>query len=772
METSHLLGRQIGHFRIVDVLGSGGMGAVFVGFDERLQRRVALKALHPGQFGPEAKARFLREARMLSQLKHPHICQIHDIIDSPEGEFLVLELIDGKRLGDVIAANPSTQMKMRIARQLAEVLAVTHARGIIHRDLKPANVMVTTDEEVKVLDFGLARDSAVAPDAVTMSFSGGPFRDRSEPEESFTQVGEVMGTLSHMSPEQARGEPVTTAADMYSYGLILQELFTGRSAQVPGLSPEEQLARVRAGTTAPVEGLDDDTAALITRLKSLAPAARPTAVDVIDRLDDIAAAPIRRRRRTLAWAAGVVLAVVAVGMSYQAWRINGQARRIAEEAARANREAASASEVSGFLTNIFQVSNPSEARGQTVTARELLDKAAADIEGRLNDQPLVKARLMGPLAHVYQSLGLYPQAQPLAERSLELRQANLPPANADVADSTEQLGWLRFLRGDLAGAASLLQRAVDIRAQLPETLPYADTLNALAIVLQNQGNTRESEALHERALAIFDRLVPAGSARVATALSDLAYLEYTAGEYADAEAHFLRAIPMLEQHAGPDDPALAITLSQLGGTYRDQGKSALAEPLFLRSIAIQEKVLGAEHPYLALRLDGLGRIYSDEQKNMDAERVLLRAIAIDEKALGPDHPWLAQSLFNLALVYRDEHKMADAERFATRATGIYERARGSNTPDVANGLVLEAELKTAQGRKADAAPLLSRAIDIYQHQPALNAYPRSLYAEALWLSGRNAEAAAEARALRASGFGRRDFVRLCAALGVGPDSSR
>src|SRR5262245_42754700 len=293
MADEDLLGQRIGHIRVVDFLARGGMGAVYVGFDEKLERRVALKAVHEGRLDAEARARFLREARVLSQLNHPHICQIYDYLEGEERDFLVLELIEGESLKDVIARRPDEATRMRIAAEILDVLAATHAQGIIHRDLKPSNVMLTRKGSVKVLDFGLARPTHDDPNTWSFDLSRGPGSGEtgSRSDYAVTRFGMLIGTLSYMSPEQARGESLSTASDMYSFGLLLQELLTGRAVYASNLSPAQQLAKAQAGDTLAVEGLRPELAALVDRLKAQAPAVRPSALDAAERLRFIRDAP-------------------------------------------------------------------------------------------------------------------------------------------------------------------------------------------------------------------------------------------------------------------------------------------------------------------------------------------------------------------------------------------------------------------------------------------------------------------------------------------------
>ncbi|HEV7767544.1 MAG TPA: serine/threonine-protein kinase [Thermoanaerobaculia bacterium] len=348
-----LIGRHFGHIRVTQVIGQGGMGDVYGGYDEKLERKVALKVLNNDQrLDGEARERLLREARALSRLDHPNICRIHDYIETRDVDLLVLEFIDGKTLHDA-QGQLSHHEKVRIAIAIADVLVQAHRAGIVHRDLKPENVMLTNTGEVKVLDFGLARwlhkgripsDKHQAVQAAPMrpsialaettKFSFDNLPAESGPRREFlaTAVGITLGTPLFMSPEQARGETLTPASDMFSFGLVLQTLFTGEDPHPMDLTAREVILRVARGETQPVKGAPGDVTALINRLEQLAPADRPTAVESAERLRFIEAKPQRIVRRSIVAA----LALIAL---LGAWRYTVDLRR--ERAiAVANREEA------------------------------------------------------------------------------------------------------------------------------------------------------------------------------------------------------------------------------------------------------------------------------------------------------------------------------------------------------------------------------------------------------------------------------------------------
>ena len=242
-QSTHTHQPRLGHFEVIGELGQGGMGSVFIGLDENLGRRVALKVIRADQrLDPIRKARFLREAKVLSSLDHPNVCQFHDFIEGEKQDCLVLELVEGRNLHEALGQGLEEAQKVKIAQQLLDVLVAVHGKGVIHRDLKPENIMLTPRGDIKVLDFGLARpvedpDSLSGEYPVFRMEHGSSAADTAvaggsdSPAESpvMTTFGTVLGTIGYMSPEVARGEAATAASDLYSAGLILQELFTEKA---------------------------------------------------------------------------------------------------------------------------------------------------------------------------------------------------------------------------------------------------------------------------------------------------------------------------------------------------------------------------------------------------------------------------------------------------------------------------------------------------------------------------------------------------------------
>jgi len=305
---------QVGRYRVQGEVGSGGMGTVYLGWDELLERRVAIKALHPHRaMDEEARRRFLREARSLSRLAHPGICTIHDILDQGGTQYLILEYIEGTSIRTAIRDDSLPwETRLEIAEELLEAVAAAHAAGLVHRDLKPANVMLRSDGGIAVLDFGLARSQ----DGSTPASSG------DIPETgSLTQDAVVVGTPGYIPPEQAVGRASGPAGDVYTLGLVLQELLTGKPAFDAGLPWYQLLAAASDGELRPVNLRQPELCQLIEQMTSLTPEDRPTAEEALASLREVRRAPERRRRQRLlaaAVAAAATLSLLA-GIGIRRW---------------------------------------------------------------------------------------------------------------------------------------------------------------------------------------------------------------------------------------------------------------------------------------------------------------------------------------------------------------------------------------------------------------------------------------------------------------------
>lgn len=514
-----LSGQRFGNIHVASVVGQGGMGDVYEGYDAKLERKVALKVLNEDQrLDGEARERLLREARALSKLDHPNICRIYDYIESGTHDLLILEFIDGQTLGDVIREGklPRSE-KLRIAIAVAGVLVAAHRAGIVHRDLKPENVMLTRSGEVKVLDFGLARwlyRTQTSPSSATPLAQEGARRSATialpaAPDETApraTAAGVALGSPLYMSPEQARGETLTPASDMFSFGLLLQELFTGNEPHPLGLSAREVILRVALGETNPVEGVDRDITAIINRLKQYAATDRPTAVETIERLQFIIDKPRRIARR------GAVAALITF-VAFGGWRYTAdlqteRAKAIASEAEAQRRRAQAENLIEFMLGDLRTKLKP-------VGRLEIMDDVAAstlryvesvNVEKVSAEELVLNAKAINQLVETRLEQVKIVEALDLARRSLHLTQiaARREPDDPDVqlalATSHFWMGATYRRQSDVVRAMEHMTAYMRATRRLAENHPANDSYqleraygqSVVATMLEAQGKLQDA----------------------------------------------------------------------------------------------------------------------------------------------------------------------------------------------------------------------------------------------------------------------------------------
>ncbi|HWS25696.1 MAG TPA: protein kinase [Xanthomonadales bacterium] len=461
-------GSRLGRIRLQRLLARGGMGDVYAGVDELLERPVAVKLMKAElRMSAARRSGFLAEARVLSGLRHPNICAVHDFFEDQDQDVLVLELIEGQTLRSLLKIGRPAD-PLGIASEIADALVAAHERGIAHRDLKPENVMLTTSGRVKVLDFGLARVTATRT-AIAASDAEG------DPKQTL-----IAGTPGYLSPEQARGEVSTTAADLWSFGLLLVELLTGKTPWPVGLGSEELLQRASRAEVAIPIGLPRLETQLLRRLLAPDPQARPSARETREALRRISARPARRLR--LALAASLIGLTLLSGWKYTT---DLRAERSVALAAQARAEAAraQAEDLAGFM--LVDLFDDLRAVGK-LNLLEPVALKAVDYYGELGDSQIGGGRGENALAlirvaevldmqgHLAQATAAYQRAmralQPLAERQPkdELVQYRLALATRNYAQV------LRF-GGDYAASDPHALKAIEMARQLIAKLTPGDS---------------------------------------------------------------------------------------------------------------------------------------------------------------------------------------------------------------------------------------------------------------------------------------------------------
>ncbi len=686
---------RIGRYEIKSKIGKGGMGDVYHGFDEVLERDVALKCIRPeNRLDKESKERFLIEAKVLSQLGHPNICQIYDYIEGSEADYLVLELVSGKSLKDVIKENKlNKKQKLSILRTLAEVLTVAHSKGIIHRDLKPDNIVVTKNGSIKVLDFGLARQinfetkDKTNEDAVERKKKENKLRE----EETFildtgshsvskglTTAGVIMGTLGYMSPEQARGEEVNSASDMYSFGIIMEEIFTGKSSYNLDDSIETLLLKNQKGEKRKAEIEDKDISQLVDSLTCIDANARLTARETLKKIDEIIEKPFKIRRRNIIAATITLLFILSLVATIFAFKSS-----IAEKKAR--REAETARQISNFLIHLFEVSDPNEAKGKKITAKEVLQKGVRKIGEELKNQPEIQSRLMETMGTVYTNLGLYKDAKPLLKESLALEEELYGKESLEVAEIYSELSVVFSKEGNYKEAEEYILKSIkiaEVKAVVNSDVT-ARYYNNLGVVLSEQNRLDEALENLNKSLKIREKMFGVDDVSKASVLNNIAQVYGRKGDYPEAEKFYRNAYEIWLKNYGENHSDVASALNNIAQMCKKQKKFKDAEEYFQKSLKVKEKIFENDHPSIGNTLTNLGALYYSMKDYDRAYEYWLKSLEIYKKAYEKNNPILAIAYNNVGIALKAKGDYENALGYYLDAIKILENAYGKESLEVA-----------------------------------------------------------------------------------------
>jgi eukaryotic-like serine/threonine-protein kinase len=692
----------IGPYRLLQKLGEGGMGEVWLAEQTQpIRRQVALKVIKAGMDTAHVVARFEAERQALSLMDHSAIARVFEAGTTAQGRpYFVMELVRGEPITTYCDRHQlSTRERIDLFLQVCDGVQHAHQKGIIHRDLKPSNILVTVRNdhpEPKIIDFGVAKATI------------NPLTERT----LYTELGALIGTPEYMSPEQTEmtGLDVDTRTDVYALGVILYELLTGflpfdaRVLRERGLDSIRQTIREvdpsRPSTRVNSAGQASMEAALCRRTDPTRLASQLSgdldwitikclekdrtrrfgsvsdlAADLRRHLENepVLASPpstvyrarkfVRRHRIGVTAAATLVVLLAAF-----AGAMAVQARRIALERDRANREAETSKQVSDFLVGLFNISDPSEARGNTLTAREVLDKGAKEIERTLSAQPQVQARLQMAIGIVYHNLGLYSAAELMLQRAVATRRRLLGPGDLETLAAVEELASVYWRQARYGEAEPLYREVLEGRRRVLGE-EHRDTLMAkfdLASLYHGMGRFSEAEQLERVTLEIQRRTLGADHAETLASMNNLGAILLSQGRAAEAAEIQVRVGEIRRRILGEDHPDTLRSMHNLAVAYSNMGRYDDAERLFATAINGRRRVLGDSHPLTILSVERLAGMYQKQRRYEEAESQLLIASRWLRENPNADLPTIQAVATRLVEVYEAWGKSEKAAEWQAR----------------------------------------------------------------------------------------------------------
>ncbi|MCB9850734.1 MAG: serine/threonine protein kinase [Phycisphaerales bacterium] len=773
--------RRIGDYEILRVIGGGGMGIVYEAMQKNPQRAVALKVMREGLASESARRRFEYESAILARLRHPGIAQVYETgvhrVDDREMPYFAMEYVaNAKPITRYAEDNHlSTPARVELFLKVCDAIQHGHQHGIIHRDLKPGNVLVDSDGHVKVIDFGVARATHADLSVTTLR----------------TEIGQLIGTLQYMSPEQVEADPsaIDTRSDVYALGVLLHELMSGELPyHVRNLTIIEAARRIRESQPTRLGAhnrrLRGDLETIVLKALEKEPHRRYQSTDEFrrDLQNYLTGHPISARppsviyqlrvfaRRNRGFAAASLCAIVALiagGVLSTVLYLRAESARQAERAQReiaeastveAQRQARIATAVNAFLNDdLLAAVSPQNTSDPNITLRAALDAAAAHIDGKFPDEPLVEAAIRTTLGATYTQLGELTAALPHLQRAVELRDANLPPNDIGVREAVTSLAAVEYHMGNYDEAERLFRRLYEFsrRVNGENTMETATAMNSLAFVLQRAGKQAEAIPLMERGVEIGKASARDDDLDLVQMVGNLGQLYAVLDRYDDAAALYKEAYALSQKMAGPlhpltltcgnnlasfynligqadqaigilqevlkaqqqvlgdDHPQTLVTLNNLGFAYMQQGNLAEAEPLLETALEARTRVLGEKHPHAMLSMCNLGTLRRMQGRFDEAEQLHRTALKLHTEVLGEDHPDTIFCLRDIARLYDDKGDFAASEELYQEMVKRWERSHTEDVLNIAGAYLGWGQCLTKLERFDDAEAKLLKAYDLF-----------------------------------------------------------
>ncbi len=719
----------IGPYRLIRELGEGGMGQVWLAEQSApVKRQVALKIIKAGRYDHSALLRFDVERQTLAIMDHPGIAKVFDAGATSQGQpYFVMEYVPGSPITNYCdRKHLSLRERLALFIKVCDGVQHAHQKAIMHRDLKPSNILVVEVDGQpmpRIIDFGIAK----------------AISQQGEDETLVTRAGGLVGTPGYMSPEQADPtvSDVDTRTDVYSLGVVLYELLAGvlpfdakhwqtkpfhvmlrQLHEEDPPSPSTRISGDSTSTTAAQRrNTDPGQLASLLRgdldwitLKALekdrarrygSPAELGADVGRYLRNEPVVARPaskayrtkkyIQRHRVGVAAAATFVLLLIAFAVLQTI-----QLQRTTRALARADR-------VTAFMTDMFKVSNPSEARGNDIRAREILDKSAKDIDTGLANDPELQAHMMNVMGTVYQSLGLSSKAEPLLRHALEIRQRILGPRNPDTLQSKSDLAVVMLAESHLEEAEKLCRETMETRRQVlgPEDHDTVDSMVQLARILGFESRYDEAERLNRDALELSRRKWPQDRL-TATALSLLADTLTHQGKYPEAEKAAREALETDRRALGSDHPSVLRDMFNLAGILTEEQHYAEAEKVQRELIESARRVLGPQHPGTLVAMSTMAALLQEEKRFAESEKLQREVFEAQRQTLGPEHASTLLTLGNLGAVLIEEKQYPEAESVLREALAGLRRVLGPSHEVTATAAKNLARVLALEGKRDEA----------------------------------------------------------------------